>query len=90
MPRLVHWEGPVGRRPRGKPTTQGRDYIYSSAWESSEITQKRLEKCWWEAPGLEHSLLPDPGLEDANAIKCYRYARGTLNDVISSGFSKPS
>lgn len=72
----------------GDPGVNSREGLYiqfclGEPWSYSE----EAGKCYCRARGLEHSLLPlvpDPGLEKA------KVSRGRLNNIISSGFLKPS
>ncbi len=60
----VFWARPTGRRPRGRPRTRWRDYVYRLAWERLGVPPEELEEVSREREvwaSLLRLLPPRPG-----------------------------
>ncbi|KAK3524925.1 hypothetical protein QTP86_011502 [Hemibagrus guttatus] len=52
LPGEVFWACPTGKRPRGRPRTRWRDYVFQLAWECLGVPPEELEEVAREREGI--------------------------------------
>ncbi|KAK3507822.1 hypothetical protein QTP70_000885 [Hemibagrus guttatus] len=71
LPGEVFWACPTGKRPRGRPRTRWRDYVFQLAWECLGVPPEELEEVAREREAAHYSV---------NFSICVNYAQKLSKD----------